>query len=94
MKLIWLPAALRSRRAQLDHIAADSPNAAIRQGDRISAAAAQLVDHPQSGRPGRVAGTRERVVPGTPFILVYSVTDERVLIVRVLHGAQAWPPAD
>lgn len=94
MKVIWLPAALRSRRAQLDYIAADSPTAAIRQGDRITAAAARLVEHPMSGRPGRVAGARELVVPGTPFILAYTVTAERVLIVRVLHGAQAWPPVD
>ncbi len=49
-------------------------------------------DHPRRGRPGRVAGTRELVVPGTPYIVVYAVGADYVRIHRVLHGAQRWPP--
>ena len=45
----------------------------------------------QSGRPGRVAGTRELVVTGTPYVAAYQVTRETVRILRVLHGAQQWP---
>ncbi len=43
------------------------------------------------GRAGRVVGTREWVgVP--PYVLVYRVVDGALEIVRVLHGAQKWPP--
>jgi toxin ParE1/3/4 len=43
------------------------------------------------GRSGRVADTRELVISRTPFIVVYRVTPTRIEILRVLHGAQAWP---
>jgi addiction module RelE/StbE family toxin len=55
------------------------------------AAARRLRDFPESGRPGRVAGTRELVVTGTPYVAAYQVTDTAVRILRVLHGAQQWP---
>jgi toxin ParE1/3/4 len=45
------------------------------------------------GRPGRVQGTRERIITGTPYIVVYRVRHE-VEILRVLHGAMRWPPKD
>jgi toxin ParE1/3/4 len=59
--------------------------------DQIVAAVRRLLDFPESGRPGRVAGTRELVVPHTPFIAAYAVTADRVRILRILHGAQVWP---
>jgi toxin ParE1/3/4 len=43
------------------------------------------------GRIGRVPLTRELIVGGTPWIVVYRVRSA-VEIIRVLHGAQAWPP--
>jgi len=35
--------------------------------------------------------TRELVAAGTPFIVIYMVGDD-VDLIRVLHGAQKWPP--
>jgi toxin ParE1/3/4 len=35
--------------------------------------------------------TRELVVSGTPYIVVYLISDD-VELIRVLHGAQQWPP--
>ncbi len=93
MKLAWLPAAWRSLDAQLDYIAQDGPVAAVGQGDRVMEAATRLADFPESGRMGRVPGTRELVVRGTPFIIAYRVREEDVVILRVLHGAQRWPSA-
>lgn len=50
--------------------------------------------HPELGRVGRVNGTRELVLAGTPFIVVYRVNPnaQRVDVWRVLHGSQQWPP--
>lgn len=77
------------------YVAERNPRAATRLVDRILAAAYNLEDFPFLGRPGRVEGTREFVVPATPYILVYTVTDAYHLTLhRILHGAMKYPPAD
>lgn len=43
------------------------------------------------GKPGRLDETRELVITGTPFLIVYRVADGLVEILRVVHGAQKWP---
>ena len=43
------------------------------------------------GRPGRVPGTRELVVPGTRYLVPYRVTGDTLQILRVYHGARNWP---
>ena len=92
MRVEWLPEAERNRESQLAYIAERNPWAAINMGDAIEAAVARLADNPKSGRPGRVRGTRELVVTGTPTIVVYRVERGAVVVLRVLHGAQRWPP--
>ena len=44
------------------------------------------------GRVGRAPETRELVVPGTPFVIPYRATDDRVIILAVLRAEQNWPP--
>jgi len=51
----------------------------------------RLRDFPESGRPGRIDGTREPVIAGTPYVAAYVVTETMVRNLRVLHGAQRWP---
>jgi plasmid stabilization system protein ParE len=46
---------------------------------------------PAMGHDGRVIGTRELVVAGTPYIAVYRKGRTSVRVLRVLHGAQQWP---
>ncbi|MEC4685206.1 MAG: type II toxin-antitoxin system RelE/ParE family toxin [Nitrospirota bacterium] len=72
-------------------IASDNPEAALRMSERVQEAVEYLLDHPNMGRPGRVAGTRELIVSGTPFILVYRVKTPSIQILRVLHHAREWP---
>ncbi|WP_407549695.1 type II toxin-antitoxin system RelE/ParE family toxin [Xanthomonas euvesicatoria] len=47
--------------------------------------------HPEGGRPGRVPGTRELVIAGTPYIAVYQIDGNDQRVRRVLHGSQQWP---
>lgn len=95
MKLAWTPAAIADRDRQADYIARDSPRAAVEQFDRVESVLDVLAEHPQMGRRGRVRGTRELVVAGTPFVAVYRIKAKirRIEILRLLHGAQRWPPA-
>ena len=53
-----------------------------------------LSNHPKAGRSGRVKNTRELVINGVPFIVIYreAKTLQRIEILRVLHDAQRWPP--
>jgi toxin ParE1/3/4 len=87
----WLRAALRDLNGQLDYIANDNPEAAARLAARIDEATALLVEFPDLSRSGRVRGTRELVVSGTPWIIIYRLTDS-VEVLRLLHAAQRWPP--
>jgi toxin ParE1/3/4 len=93
VKLVWSAFALSDRDDIFTHIEADNPVAAITVDERIVVAARRLQDFPESGRPGRIAGTRELVVSGTPYVAAYTVTETTVRVLRVLHGAQQWPDA-
>ncbi len=59
--------------------------------DRVLEAVEYLIKHPSLGRIGRVQGTRELVVSGTPFVVIYRVRMDVVQILRLLHHARKWP---
>lgn len=64
---------------------------AAEQMKRIFDGIDQLKRFPESGPAGRVEGTRELVIPRTPFVVVYSIDKDVVNVVAVLHGSQRWP---
>jgi toxin ParE1/3/4 len=91
MRLEWSIFAQADRDAIFDCVEADSPQAAVTVDDRIQAQVETLAQFPQSGRPGRVEGTRELVVNRTPYIVACRIARNTVRILRVLHGARRWP---
>ena len=91
MSVEWLNAATLSLRQVHARIAADNPEAARKVVKRIQQAVERLADFPESGRHGQVAGTRELVVPGLPYLVVYRIGKESVEILRVFHTAQERP---
>jgi toxin ParE1/3/4 len=91
MRLEWSACALADRSAIFDYIEADSPRAAIAVDDRIREEVEVLARSPQSGRKGRVEGTRELVISRTPYIVAYRITGNTVRILRALHGSRRWP---
>jgi toxin ParE1/3/4 len=91
VRLTWSAFALSDRDAIFTYIEIDNPAVAVLIDERIVAAARRLLDFPSSGRVGRIAGTRELVINGTPYIAAYTTTETTVRILRVLHGAQEWP---
>lgn len=78
MKLEWSAWAQADRDAIFDYIEADSPRAAITVDERIRERGRALATLPKSGRPGRIAGTRELVVGRTPYVVAYRITDGTV----------------
>ncbi|MDO8901390.1 MAG: type II toxin-antitoxin system RelE/ParE family toxin [Phenylobacterium sp.] len=77
--------------AIVDYISDANPDAAQRLKDELERKVAKLPDRPRLYRPGRVAGTREMVVRPN-YIVVYAESDRAVVILRVLHATQQWPP--
>jgi toxin ParE1/3/4 len=67
------------------YIAGDNPRAATGVIIDIISSAEQLLHFPNSGRPGRRHGTRELVLAGTPYILVYRIKGMEIQIVNVIH---------
>lgn len=91
MHLEWSVFAWADRKAIFDYIEVDSPRAAISVDERIRTRVQVLAQFPEMGRVGRIEGTRELVVSGTPYIAAYRILGETVRVLRVLHGAQQWP---
>lgn len=91
MRLEWTRPAIRDLGEAGAFIVSDNPQAADRMADRIREAVEFLQEQPNIGRPGRVTGTRELVVTGTPFIAVYWVRGAAVQVLRLLHYSRKWP---
>jgi len=91
VRLEWSAFAIEDRDAIFDYIEEDRPRAAVVVDDRIRTQVRQLLQFPETGRPGRIEGTRELVISRTPYIAAYRITGDTVRILRVLHGAQLWP---
>lgn len=91
MKVLWSRDALRDLDEAHEFIAKDNPRAAKGIIERFEALLESLSIHPKLGRVGRVKGTRELVVTGTPFILPYVIDKQRIIILGVRHGARRWP---
>ena len=91
MRATWTPIAVSHLKAAYDYIAADNPTAAETVLERIFSAVEFLERRSNIGRPGRVAGTRELVIPHSPFIVAYRSHRKGVEILAVLHGARKWP---
>ncbi|MDR6708311.1 toxin ParE1/3/4 [Novosphingobium sp. 1748] len=91
MRLAWSQHATDDRFAIFMWIAQDDPQAAAKVDERIEEAARRLIDFPNSGRPGRIEGTRELVIARTPYVAPYQLVGDTVRILRVIHGARMWP---
>jgi plasmid stabilization system protein ParE len=91
MRIVWSRRALRHLIAARAGIAEDSEQNAEVIAERILSAVGLLQTQPGMGRPGRVLGTRELVIPNTPYIIPYRVREGRLELIAVFHGKQRWP---
>jgi toxin ParE1/3/4 len=89
--IVWSPRAIEHLAHLRAYIARDNPKAASRIAGTLLEAVERLAELPNLGRPGRVAGTRELVVPGTPYVIPYRLRGDRLEVIAVFHGRQKWP---
>jgi len=91
MRVSWSQKALVNLDYAVEYIAAGNAAAAAEVAQRIWDASQLLADQPGMGRPGRVAGTRELVISGLPYILPYIEKAGTLIILRVMHTSMKWP---
>jgi toxin ParE1/3/4 len=85
----WTPTALRDLDSLHEYVAEDSLPAAATTVERIVSGIDALWRHPEMGRKGRVAGTRELII--TPYVVAYQIKHGALEIVAIVHAARRWP---
>ena len=90
MKVRWTRPALADFIEAQEYIASGNPQAAQQVAERIWQSVQHLADEPHSGRSGHVAGTREWVINGTPYLVAYRIQGQEIEILRVWHGRMNW----
>jgi len=92
--IVWTEQATQQLDQAHDYIGlSNSEEVAAQITMHIVTSVQQLAIFPMSGRPGRVPGTRELVISNSPFIVAYSIEQERIAVLAIYHGAQQWPAA-
>ena len=92
MRIEWSTDAVADLKAISEYIEQSrSLDIANRVARTIYDAIQGLRTMPLRGRVGRVENTRELVLADLPYIVVYRILAERVLILNIVHGAQRWP---
>jgi plasmid stabilization system protein ParE len=86
-QIFWTDEAVGNLEAIVTYISAFNPAAATRLAQRLIAVADSLGEFSERGREAG-DGRREMTIVW-PYVLRYRVEGERVLILRIRHGAQA-----
>jgi toxin ParE1/3/4 len=92
MTLVWSPESIRDLIALRAYIAEPDPASAKRVALHILYCVEHLLsENPKLGHAGRVPGTRELVIPKTPYLVPYRVRGLTIEVVRVYHSSRRWP---
>jgi toxin ParE1/3/4 len=91
MKIVWSPRAIRHLIHLRAYIQKDSEQNTALIAPRILQAVELIQTQPEMGRAGRVLGTRELIIPDTPYLIPYRVRRDRLELIAVFHGRQKWP---
>ena len=88
VEIVWSALARAPLREIRDYVARDKAEAAERLAIRIVAMVEALRNHPHLGRVGAEPGIRELVIGSTPYIVLYRVQGQRVVVSTIWRGAQ------
>ena len=90
--IVWSADAAADIVQVVDHLAETDLAFAERLVDELRATANALGQH-DTGRPGRMSGTREKSLTRFGYILSYHVSGRdngQITILRVIHSRQKW----
>lgn len=90
MRVVWTSPARRQLADATEYIATYDPLAALTLDEKVDQTIERLVQFPNSGRIGRIIGTREGVIGA--YILVYEVHTDFLLVTHFVHGNRLFPP--
>ncbi len=85
-KIVWTNEAIEHLEVILAYISAFNPTAAARIGERLIAVADSLAEYSERGRD--VGEGRREMTTVWPYVLRYRVEEERLVILRIRHGAR------
>ena len=85
-KIVWTEEAVANLEAIAEYIAAFNPAAAERLATRLIELADSLAEFSDRGRDA--GGGRREMTIVWPYVLRYRVEGDRVVILRIRHGAQ------
>lgn len=88
VEIVWSAVARTRLREIRAYVAQDKPEVAERLAMRIVAVVEASRNHPYLGRAGAEPGIRELVIGGTPYVALYRVQGQRVILSTIWHGAQ------
>jgi plasmid stabilization system protein ParE len=91
MRVVITPQAENDLDSHFQYVLERDPDAALRMYEAIVGQIMSLSEMPYRTRQGRVPGTREQVIIGYPYIVVFEVSAERVTILHINHARQQWP---
>lgn len=92
MQLRWSVEAASDLERITNYLFEETPQHAPELVRAIYEAPSSLLTFPHRGRAGKKQNTRELVLSPLPYIVVYRIAGDAVHILRILHGAQRWPP--
>ncbi len=88
MKTRWHKAALKDLATAIEFARLGSERSATDLAGAMDRGIEQLMAHPESGRAGKRAGTRELLIGDGSYLIVYRVGNGEVVIARVLHTSR------
>ncbi|HBC1013232.1 TPA: type II toxin-antitoxin system RelE/ParE family toxin [Escherichia coli] len=90
MNVIWTPEAEQDRHDIFDYIAIANAVAAMEMDETFLKSSVMLGDFPMMGHKGEIASTLE-VFPHPNYRMIYTVRDNTVWILALVHTARKWP---
>jgi toxin ParE1/3/4 len=90
MRLRWTSAAANDLETISGYLHRQNPQIAQQTVRRLYAEIRELSRFPSRGRPGREPGTRELILSGLPYVIIFRTGDQVVEILRIYNGSQNW----
>ncbi len=91
LEVRWTKIAFADLNSAFEFISSESQPSARKVVKKILDSLKQLKSFPESGKDGRVNGTREFFVSTTPYFIVYKFKANHLEILNVLHSSRKWP---